>query len=204
MFEMNWLKKAETFRMVLVSGGHQMAKPLGDGMLKILHALEDAAHGKDVSGLESLANRVAEEHADEPKPLWEPVDIYGWGLTACFYRNTNHGLWWLARAIRKDMKSPTDKDLAFLDKVLKHLGCDQTKDTIIGPLNAPTGTPRLPFGWWTWQNKFPLYEIHVNKNVSKKKMVRVVRVGAAEADGYVRVDLERPKAQAHADDLGKL
>jgi len=195
MFGNGWLKKAETLRMVLLSGGHQMAKELPPGIVKMLHAFEEAAQTGDGTHLSGVLAEINREHADDPKPLWEPAEIYGWHFDVTFYRRDDE-LWWLCHATRKnEFPLPSDKDLAFLDKVLKHLGCDPKTDTVIGPTSSPPGHDRLQFGWWTWRNVAPLYELQVNKAKKGRDMMRIVRLGAPESEGYVSVDLSK-KADA--------
>jgi hypothetical protein len=93
-------------------------------------------------------------------------------------------------AIRRNEKEPTDKDVALLDKVLDRLGCDPKRDLIIGPRSdLADGLGLLPFGWWTWFNQAPLYEIQVNKTKKKDlEKIRIVPLGAPETDGYQTLD----------------
>lgn len=55
---------------------------------------------------------------------------------------------------------------------------------VIGPTSVPSGEPALPFGWWTWQNGLPLYEIQVNQHKRDREKVRIVPLGSPETDGY--------------------
>jgi hypothetical protein len=183
--DFGWKKKAETLRMVLLSGAHQLAKELPAGISKTLSIFARVHKSGDGRGLQE---ELASVKVDEPeRPLWEPVEIYGWKIQATFYLQ-NGQLWWLVHAARRNESAPSAKDIVFLDKVLAHLGADPKRDMIIGPSSSPTGEPPLPFGWWTWFNRSPLYEIQVNKDKKLKAMVRVVPLGAPETDGYQSLD----------------
>lgn len=171
--------------MVILSGAHQLAKELPPGMAKVLALFARAAKSGDASHLQEEIDRV-DYGADEAKPLWEPIEIYGWTIQATLYLQ-NSQLWWLVHAARRNEKEPSGKDVAFLDKVLDHLGADPKRDMIIGPSSSPAGEPALPFGWWTWFNRMPLYEIQV-KGKKSQATIRIVPFGAPESDGYVRLD----------------
>jgi hypothetical protein len=180
-----WKKKAEQLRMVLLSGGHQLAKELPSGLTNMLAIFKraDESGAVPAEGLERI------EHANEPKPLWEPIDVYGWAIQATMYLQSGQ-LWWLLHAERRNEQEPSDKDVAFLGKILEHLGADPKRDMIIGPGSGPADElGLLPFGWWTWFNRQPLFEIQVNKGKRKdKEKIRIVPLGARETDGYQSLD----------------
>lgn len=191
MLDFGWKKRAERLRMVILSGAHQLAKELPPGFVKVLAIFQRVAKSGDASQLQEEIARIHSDHPDDPKPLWEPVEIYGWKIEATLYLQ-NGQLWWLAHAARSNEKVPSTKEMTFLDKVLEHLGADPTRDVIIGPRSSPAGEPPLPFGWWTWFNQEPLYEIQV-RGQKPKAQIRVVPLGTPEADGFVRLDTsERP------------
>jgi hypothetical protein len=186
--DFGWKKKAERLRMVIVSGAHQLAKELPPGISKVLEIFSRVAKSGDGRGLEEEIDNINRDYPDDAKPLWEPVEIYGWKIQATFYLQ-NKQLWWLVHAVRRNEKPPSDKDVAFLEKVLDHLGADVKRDMIIGPTSSPTGEPPLPFGWWTWFNRSPLYEIQVNKDKKKdQEKIRIVPLGTRETDGYHSID----------------
>jgi hypothetical protein len=186
-----WKKKVEIFRMVLLSSAHQLAKDLPPGFTKLLAIFKrvDQFKSYGTRALEQETERVLLDHADEPKPLWEPVEVHGWRFQATMYLQSNQ-IWWLVRAARANERSPSDKDVAFLNKILEILGADPKRDMIIGPGSGPHDEGLLPFGWWTWFNRAPLYEIQVNKDKKKdKEKIRIVPLGTRETDGYQSFDL---------------
>ena len=176
--------------MVLLSGAHQMAKELHPSITKVLDMYRHVHESKGADAEALMQTASDADSLDTPiddaaRPIWEPVDLYGWKIEATFYLQ-NGQLWWLVHAIRRNEHDPSVKDIALLEKVLVHLGADPVRDMIIGPKSIPDG---LPFGWWTWFNRCPLYEIQVNKDKTKKKeMVRIVPLGATESDGYESLD----------------
>lgn len=186
--DFGWKKKAERLRMVILSAAHQMAKELPPGTAAILELFRRVASTGDGTDLKEEFDRICAAHANEPQPLWEPADIYGWKMQATLYLD-NGQLWWLLNAVRRNEKEPSEKDLVFLDKVLDHLGADPNRSMIIGPRSSPPGAELLHFGWWTWFNRWPLYEVQVNKTKRASEMVRVVPLGTHATDGYQPVDL---------------
>lgn len=179
--DFGWKKKAERLRMVILSGGHQYAKELPSGMSKILEIFARVAQSGDGRGLQ---DEIASIPADPIKPLWEPIDIHGWAIQATMYIRDGK-LWWLVHAERKHGREPADKDIAFLNKILDHLGAEPTRHMIIGPSSSPPGEPALPFGWWTWQNRSQLYDIQMNKDKKRDAAkIRIVPLGTRETDGY--------------------
>lgn len=187
--DFGWKKKAEKLRMVLLSAGHQLAKPLAPGITQVLAAFRRVAQTGDWRGLQEEFEAIPK---DAETPLWEPAEIYGWKLQATLYLD-NGQLYWLVHAVRINQKTPVDKDIRFLDKVLEHLGADPARDMIIGPRSSPAGEPPLAFGWWSWFNKAPLFEIQVSGRGNETKM-RVVPIDTPESDGYVRLDRAVPPA----------
>ena len=189
MMNFGWKKKTEHLRLVIVSAAHQMAKELPPGTIAILDLFKRVA--KDGGGgpnLKEEFDRICIDHADEPQPLWEPVDIYGWKIQATLYLQ-NGQPWWLLHAVRRNEKEPSDKDIAILDKVLEQLGADTKRDVIIGPRSSPQGYETLHFGWWTWLNRWPLFEVQVNRAKSGSAVTRVVPLGTKPSDGYEAVEL---------------
>ena len=174
--------------MVILSAAHQMAKDLPAGTAAILGLFRRTATTGDGLNLKEEFDRVCVTYTNEPQPLWEPVDIYGWKIQATMYlQNGQH--WWLLHAVRRNEKEPSEKDIAVLDKVLDHLGADPKRDTIIGPRSSPAGDPLMVFGWWTWFNRWPLYEIQTNKAKRGQNAMRIVPHGTRASDGYQPVDL---------------
>jgi hypothetical protein len=188
--DFGWKNKAERLRMVILSCSHQLAKDLPPGLSKSLAIFGRVAKiGGEQGAFREEMEAVIRDHADEPRPLWEPIEVHGWKIEATMYLQSNQ-LWWLVHAVRPTNKEPSDKDVAFLDKVLEHLGGDPKRDMIIGPRSGPV---HLAFGWWTWFNVSPLYEIQVNADKKRdEEKIRVVPLGAPESEGYVRRSLERP------------
>lgn len=204
MLDFGWKKKAEQLRMVLLSSGHQLAKELPPDLVRVLDVFRRVAKAEvPQQEIEQELDASLPESAiaDDVRPLWELTEIYGWRIEATLYLKHNAlnpgrvELWWLVHAIRCDEdESPSDKQLAFLDKALKHLGAEPTRDAIITPLTGDAdGEARIPFGWWAWINRWPLYEIQVNKDKKKdREKIRVVPLGASETDGYTALDAETP------------
>src|SRR5574341_320968 len=191
MLDFGWKKKAEQLRMVVLSGAHQLATELPAGTAKILDLFRRVAIDCGGTNVKEDFDRICAAHADDPKPLWEPADIYGWKMQATFYRQDDK-LWWLFHAVRRNEREPSDKDISVLDKVLDYLGADPKRHMIIGPLSSPPGEPRLPFGWWTWQNRWSLYDVQVNKSAKRDKdKLRIVPLGTRANDGYESVDLSK-------------
>ena len=186
--DFGWKKKAERLRMVILSGGHQIAKELPPGISRVLEIFRRTAQTGDGSTLQEELDGTAPA-PDAERPLWEPIEVHGWKIEATLYLQSGQ-LWWLLTARRRNEKAPSANDVAFLNKVLDHLGADPKRDMIIGPTSSPAGDPALPFGWWTWFNTAPLYEVQV-KGKGSHAMVRVVLLGTRESDGYVRVDLTK-------------
>lgn len=190
MMDFGWKKKTDRLKMVILSAAHQMAKELPAGTAAVLDIFKRVAKdGGFRPDLKEEFDRICVVHADDPQPLWEPVDIYGWKIQATMYiQNGQH--WWLLHAVRRNEKDPSDKDIAVLYKVLDHLGADPKRDVIIGPLSGPASEPgRIPFGWWTWFNRWPLFEVQVNKAKRGKDVMRIVPLGSRETEGYQFVDL---------------
>ena len=185
--DFGWKHKAERLRMVLLSSAHQIARELPSVLSRTLAIYGRVHKTGDATGLQEEMGRVDDDGA--PKPLWEPVEIYGWKIEGTLYLQ-NGQLWWLLHAIRLNERQPRDKDIVLLDKVLEHLGADPQRDVIIGPRTGPADEPGLlPFGWWTWFNRQPLYEVQVNKSKKGRAMMRVVPLGARETEGYESVDM---------------
>lgn len=179
--DFGWRKKAEKLRMVVLSGGHQLARELPPGISRILEVFARVAESGDGSRLQE---EMAAIPRDDHKPLWEPIEVYGWEIQATMYLRDGQ-LWWLVHAVRKNEREPGANDLKILDKVLGHLGAEPDRHAIIGPRSSPAGEPLLSFGWWTWRNGWPLYEIQVNKDKKRDQdKIRVVPLGTRETDGY--------------------
>lgn len=182
--DFGWKKKADRLKMVILSGAHQRAAELPPGIAAILDLFRRVAADGGGTDVKGEFDRICATHANEPNPLWEPADIYGWKIQATFYRQDDK-LWWLFHAVRRNEKEPSDKDIGFLDKVLDHLGADPKRHAIISPRSSPPGEPRLVFGWWTWQNRWPLFDIQVNKDKKRDAdKIRIVPLGTRETDGY--------------------
>lgn len=184
MVDFGWKKKAERLRMVIVSGAHPIAKELPPGMAKILDAFRRVAQTGDGRGLHEEINDIP---IDAELPLWEPAEIHGWKFQATLYRKDG-ALWWLVRAILRGEREPGAKDLVFMDKVLEHLGAVPRRHAIIEPITSPPGEPRIPFGWWTWQNHWPLFDVQT-KGYGKQASMRIVPLGTRETDGYKSLDM---------------
>jgi hypothetical protein len=179
--DFGWRAKADRLRMVILSGGHQLARELAPGISRALEILSRVARTGDGRGLEEEMARLPQ---DAYKPLWESIAVHGWKIAATMYLRDGQ-LWWLVHATRKNERAPADKDLVFLDKVLDHLGAHPALHAIIEPRSSPAGAPRLPFGWWTWRNTEQLYEIQVNKAKKRDQdKMRIVPLGSRETDGY--------------------
>ena len=185
MMDFGWKAKAERLRMVMLSAAHQVAKELPPGFTKVLEVFARLSKAGEMLGLHDEMESIQREHPDEPRPLWEPIEVHGWVIAATLYRKEER-LWWLVNARRKNDRDPSDKDLVFLNKVLDHLGGEPTRHAIIGPLTVLVEQGgRLPFGWWTWQNRWPLYDIQLNKDKTRDKdKIRIVPLGTRETDGY--------------------
>lgn len=185
--DFGWKKKAETLRMTMLSAGHQVAIEIQPGLANILQMFKRTAVTKDGTMLLEEIRKVAN---DPIQVLWEPGQILGWSLNVTMYRKGDE-IWWLVHAQRKDdRQTPSEKDVSLLDKVLEHLGANPVEDMIIGPSSSPPGEPALAFGWWTWRNVAPLFEVQVNKDRKGKDAIRIVRLGAEESDGYARIELK--------------
>jgi hypothetical protein len=195
--DFGWKKKTDRLKMVILSAGHQGAKELSAGTSAILDLFRRVVKNGGGVGIKEEFDRICAAHADEPQLLWEPVDIYGWKIQATMYLD-NGQHWWLLHAVRRNEREPSDKDIAFLDKVIDHLGADPTRDMIIGPRSSPAGEERLHFGWWTWFNVATLYEVQVNKAKRGKDVMRIVPLGTRETEGYQSVDLSRDNKEEKA------
>ena len=161
MIDFGWKKKAERLRMVIVSAAHQLAKELPPGLSKVL-AIYRRVHddGGTLGGGPGLMQEIQDAtagHAADPGPLWEPIEVHGWQIQATLYLREDK-LWWLLHAQRKTDREPSENDVRILDKVIDHLGGVPDRHVIIGPRSSPPGEDRLPFGWWTWQNRHQLFD----------------------------------------------
>jgi len=188
MIELGWKKKADRLKMTILSAGHQMAQELPPGLMRLLELFARAVRTGDGSGLQEEIDRVP---PDERKLLWEPVEIYGWKIQASMYKEGGQ-LWWVLHATRRDERVPSEKHVVMLDKILEHLGADPVRDAVIAPRTRPPGADFVPFGWWRWFNRWPLYEVQVDKDRRKKEMIRIVPLGSPATDGYQTVDLTAP------------
>lgn len=193
VWAMGWREKAERLRVVIVSAGHQHAKPLSPA-IKLVLALfrRAAAEPKEARNL-ALDLEGIPEIPDAEKPLWEPALIRGWKIQATMYLD-DAKLWWLVHATRKDERTPNEGDIEVIHKVIDHLGGEPTRHAVIGPRNSPSGHPPPPFGWWTWRNRADLFEVQVYKGpdrVSKKNLIRIVPLGSRPTDGYERIDITK-------------
>ena len=191
MMYFGWKKKAEILRVTIVSAGHQTAKELPPGIVRVLDIFRQIAESGVGLGMQEAMEAVPE---DVEKPLWEPADIYGWHFQATLYRKDGQ-LWWLVRAVRKNERAPSDKDLVLLDKVLDHLGAVPRRHAIIEPLSTPAGEERLFFGWWTWQNRWPLLDVQLKGKGSKAEM-RIVPLGTRANDGFESLKMTDPDEEA--------
>ncbi len=193
-----WRKKADQLRMVLLVAGHPLAKELAPGLREMLDAFRDVAKGSaDASArAQEVWRRVsATPLTDAERPLWEPMEIHDWAFQATFYRVPNHPdqLWWLVRASHENEQPPTDKEIAWLDKILEYLGADPVRDLLCGPRTPPPpGSPRYPFGWWSWLNRDPLFEIHIHPTKTGRDHIRYVPAGTRPSDGYVIDRVTKP------------
>jgi hypothetical protein len=179
--DFGWRKKAEHLRMVILSAGHRVARELPPGISRILELFARVVQTGDGRDLQAELARVP---PDIVPPLWEPADIYGWKVQATMYLRDG-SLWWLVHAARKNERTPSEKDLVFLDKILDCLGAVPARHVIIGPRSSPPGEELLPFGWWTWQNRDQLYDVQVNKDKKRAAdKIRIVPLGTRETDGY--------------------
>ncbi len=186
MSAFGWKAKAERLRMVILSASHQIAKELPPTVVKTLEIFARVAKTGDGRGMEEEMDRLPPV-SEDAKLLWEPIEVHGWKIQATTYRKEGQ-LWWLLRAVRKNERDPSEKDNVFLDKVLDHLGANPTRHMIIGPRSSPPGELPLFFGWWTWQNRDPLFDVQV-KGKGKSAELRVVPLGSRETDGYQSVDM---------------
>jgi hypothetical protein len=199
MLDFGWKKKAERLRMVVLSGAHQNAKELPFVLSKMLAIYRRVVvDGGSIGGFPALQQEMERElspqalaeHADDPKPLWEPIDVRGWTIKATFYLREEK-LWWLVHASHNNSRGPTLVDIQILDKVLEHLGAMPSHHEIIGPHSMPADEERMPFGWWTWQNRDQLYDIQINKNKKRDAdKLRIVPLGSRETDGYQSMKLD--------------
>lgn len=197
MLGFGWKKKAEILRVTIISAGHRIAKPLSPKFERILDLFGQAAKTGFVDDLAAELASEQDKVTDLDRPLWEPAEIYGWKFQATLYRK-DEKLWWLVHASRQSPEPPSDKHIAFLNKVLEHLGAQPERHAIITPSHPPPGQDRLPFGWWTWQNHHDLMDIQVNKAKRGKDMLRFVPAGSRGSDGYETVDTSKRA------DLGEL
>jgi hypothetical protein len=188
MLDFGWKKKAEFLRMTILSAGHQVAKELGPNVVKLLALFRRTAETGDGSMLQAEIDRLPPP-SEETRLLWEPIEVHGWKIEATMYRKDDQ-LWWLVQAHTRNERVPRQNDVAFLDKVLAHLGADPKRDMVIGPSCTPPGEELLFFGWWTWRNTMPLYEIQA-KGWGSKATMRVVPEGTPESDGFTRFKMSK-------------
>lgn len=189
--DFGWKKKADLLKMVILSAGHQLAVELPTGLAKMLALFERVAQTGDGRGMQEEMQQLRRDYSEEPKPMWEPAEIYGWKIQATLYRRSDQ-LWWLVHAVRKNETAPLDKHIAILEKVLDHMGAVPSRHAIIGPRSGPLGEPPLPFGWWTWENRHPLYTVQLNKEKKRDhEKIRIVPLGSRETDGYESINLAR-------------
>jgi hypothetical protein len=193
---LGWKAKAERLRMVILSSAHQIARPLPAAVEQTLEIFARVAKTGDGRGLQDEIEQLPPV-PESDRLLWEPIDVHGWTIQATMYRRDGK-LWWLARAVRKNEREPSEKDNTFLDKVLVHLGADPIRHMVIGPRATPAGEAPLFFGWWTWQNHDPLFDVQV-KGRGKDAELRVVPLGSRATDGFSSLDMSEA-ADAHDED----
>lgn len=189
MLDFGWKKKVDRLRMTMLSVGHFLAKELPVELQRVLMVFRGVATTGDGSPVLDELERNVPEPEPEDRPTWEPIEISGWLINVTMYLDGNQ-LWWLLHAARPNERSPSEKDAAFLDKVLDQLGADPRRDMIIGPRSHPDGEAHLPFGWWAWFNRDDLYEMQA-RGRGKAAQIRIVPLGSRESEGYVRVPMTK-------------
>lgn len=181
--DFGWKKKAERLRMIVLSGAPLFEiDPL---MLRTLETMRRGLRGQASSDefestLTDLKAPENEPKPNEPRMVWEPIDLYGWNIAATMYLLDGKP-WWLVRATHKKAE-PSTKEFNRVELVAEHLGADPRRDRI---MNTTFGEPNGYGMWWTWINQSPLYEIHTNDTT---KDWRVVLEGTPTAPGYQRID----------------
>lgn len=185
-----WKGKVDRFKMILLSAGHQSAKELPPSVQRVLELFREAVATGNPKDASAEIDKLP-PLAREDRMLHEPISIGGWDITASMYLSSKtHRLHWLVRGVRRNESTPTPKDIVFLEHVITRLGGNPVDDMIIGPrtVTADHPTEPLPFGWWSWLNQAPLYEVQC-KGRGNKATVRVVPMGTPATDGWVRLDL---------------
>ena len=195
--DFGWKAKAERLRMVILSAAHQIAKDLHPTIVRTLDIFARVAQSGDGRGMEDEMASLPPVPVDA-QLLWEPIEVHGWKIQATLYRKDGQ-LWWLVRAVRKNERAPSEKDNVFLDKVLDHLGAEPTRHMIIGPRSSPREHEPLFFGWWTWQNRDPLFDVQV-KGQGKDAELRVVPLGSRATDGFSSLDMSEKADEESKDE----
>lgn len=193
MWNFGWRKKAERLRMVLLTGAHQLAEELSPSHARLFELLRQAATGDTSAFIDLDQINALKVMPKAERLISEPMETHGWMIRATFYKR-NGELWWLFHATRPNEDSPSEGNITVLAKILEHLGADPARDMIIGPRSSPAGEPALPFGWWTWFNRSPLFEVQIKGQKSAEK-IRIVPLGSPESDGYQRLNLDHPDDQ---------
>lgn len=194
MLSSGWKKKAEKLRLIILSV--RIEQPLSLEMAEIFEGMRQFRKEQiDAAQLEAKYRELESRQSSEPRWMWEPFSdmrgepqsVYGWTINATMCQ-LNGQNWWLVRAERMPSDKLADKDVVMLGRVLDVLGGHIEHDALsVGDLedNVRAGVPFM----WTWFNQAPLYEIQTNKDKKKpKEMIRIVPLGAAESDGYTRLD----------------
>jgi len=192
-----WKSKVDKLKMIVLSAGHQVAKELAPGIARMLDLYHRAATTLDASTLAADMDALPTID-DQQKPLWEPMRVAGWNLQLTFYRKDD-ALWLLLHASLPAARAPSENEISMLERIVERLGALPDRHWIITPRTVPVGEPALPFGWWTWKNFDPLYEVQVNKSKKGTAMMRIVPNGSRETDGYVSLNKDLAKEPAKKD-----
>jgi len=177
--DFGWKKKAERLRMMILAGAPLFEiDPL---MLRTLETMRKGLRGQ--SSRDEFEQTLGELNTSPPSAgssfLWEPIDIYGWAVSATMYLLDGKP-WWLVRATHKKPQ-PSDKEITMVEKVVGHLGADPVRDRIMN-----TSFDAHGYGmWWTWINQTQLYEFQTDRQT---KDFRVVPEGTPVPVGWERVD----------------
>lgn len=183
-----WRKKVDHIKMIVLSMGDLVMEMPPDVRIRFDVMRRMFHEGREPTEAEMALTEHGK--SNNPDQLWEPVDLYGWHIQATMYLLDGKA-WWMVGATRKPDDLPSEKDMAWLQKIVDRLGGDLKRD-LLADVIAHSGIADAHI-WVTWINQAQLFEVQINPNFKDKRSIRIVPLGMAESNGYRRIDRTNPK-----------
>lgn len=186
-YPFGWSKKVDLLKQDILSTAHQNAQEIPSLFWSVFEE-EKRALALGVPPVSSKENEELLEFVPPFSLCWKGLRVYDWTIGVTMYLRDNHP-WWLVVADYWDSyrETPRRSKVVFLERILARLGANLPRDRLIGPCLDGTEETNLHFGWWTWENRWSLYEVQENARVScGRNKARVGTKGTPESDGYCR------------------